>query len=151
MVGFVHHHNTIVTVGELFEGFTAFNAEFENQREDIGAIGLQILPKFFFVGRSKIVFFLIFGFDNGFGFVEISVNLTVQIPTVGNDQKGPVARDFSVNLFREKNHRIRFARSLRVPENAQLSFVGVFALQSPNGIVHAEIPVIFGKGPVQTV
>ena len=32
-----------------------------------------------------------------------------------------------------------------MPENAQLSFVGVFALQSRNGIVHAEILVIFGN------
>jgi hypothetical protein len=114
--------------------------ELVDEREDIAMIAAQQLPK---MRAARGVALVALGFAHCAGGFERFGNLGIQLPAVGHDHEGPVARHLAQHLLREEHHRETFAAALRLPEHAAAAmseFAGFE--QRGDGIVHAEDLVI---------
>ena len=61
------------------------------------------------------------GFGDRAGVQEVAVNLPVQVIAIGHDHESEIARLFAEDFARIENHRETLARTLRVPEDAELA------------------------------
>ena len=75
---------------------------------------------------------------------EVPVDLPVEVFSVGDDYERPVAGKLPQHLLREEDHRIALARTLRVPEDAELALILLDFLHGADGAVHAEELVVLG-------
>ena len=71
-----------------------------------------------------------------------SIDLIVEILAIGQHQKGKIASQLAVHLSAEKHHGIGFARTLCVPEDAQLAVDILPHLDRTDGTVHAQILLV---------
>ena len=85
-----------------------------------------------------------FGFGDCAGVEEVSVNLPVQIVAVRHHHEREVARLFAEDFAGVENHREAFARTLRVPEHAELALQFFTLEECLVGAVHADELVVLG-------
>ena len=76
---------------------------------------------------------------------ERLVDLRIKLIAVGQDQEREVATKLAVHLAREIDHRVALARTLRVPEHAQLAARALAITHSLYRAVHAEELVVAGE------
>ena len=76
---------------------------------------------------------------------ERLVDLRVQLVAVGQDQEGEITAELAVHLAREIDHRVALARTLRVPEDAQLAIRALAVTHRLHRAVHAKKLVVAGE------
>ena len=114
-------------------------AEFLDQREDQPLVLTEKLPHLLAVlGLGG------FGFGDRAGVQEVPVDLSVQIVAVGDDHEREVARLFAEDLAGVEDHREALARTLRVPEHAELALQFLSLEERLIGPVHADELVVLG-------
>ena len=114
-------------------------AEFLDQREHQPLVLPEELAHLLAVLRLRG-----FGFGDRAGVQEVAVNLPVQIVAVRHDHEREIARLFAEDFAGVENHRETLARTLRVPEHAELA-LQFFALEERIvGAVHADKLVVLG-------
>src|ERR1039457_3123897 len=84
--------------------------------------------------RPDVLFLL----NHRAGRCEVFVYLAVEVFAVGDDEERPVAGDLPQHLLRKEDHGETLARTLRVPEDANLSLVLLYLLYGIQSTVHAE-------------
>ena len=112
-------------------------AEFLDQREHQPLVLAEELAHLLAVLRLRG-----FGFGDCAGVQEVPVNLPVQIVTVGHDYEGEVARLFAEDFAGVEDHREALARTLRVPEHAELALQFLAPEELVIGAVHADELVV---------
>jgi hypothetical protein len=73
------------------------------------------------------------------------VDLRVQVVAVGEDQKGEVAAQLAMDLAGEEHHGIALARTLGMPEHAQLAVPELAVADRLDGPVDAQELVVAGQ------
>ena len=139
-VRLVGNHDHVVACRVRLAG-THLLVELLDEREDMALVltkkRLQMRP----ARGSALVLVVIDNAAPG----ERLVDLRVEFVAVGQNQEREVAADLAVNLSREIDHRITLARSLRVPEHAQLAVRGRAVFHRLHRAVHAEELVVAGE------
>src|SRR6266446_10702438 len=76
---------------------------------------------------------------------EILVDLPVEFLSVCYDEKRPVSRHLPQYLLREEDHRVAFARALRVPEDSKAAAVLPNLADGFDRAVDTEVLVVLGE------
>ena len=64
---------------------------------------------------------------------ERLIQLTIQIISIRKHYKSKVTADLPMNFPRKENHRVRFSRALRMPEDSKLSLIRITIPDRTNG------------------
>jgi hypothetical protein len=112
-VRFIDNHNDVIAIAQYSILFAFVIAKFLNQSKDDAFILRKELSYFFAVfGLSRFVFL------NGFGVVEISIDLSIKVFSISDDDKCKVAFEFAEDFTGVEDHREAFAKTLRVLEDS---------------------------------
>ena len=97
-------------------GLAFVPAKFLDQREHQPLVLAKKLPHLLAVFGLRSL-----GFGDGAGVQEVPVNLPVQVVPVGHDHESEIAGLLAEDFAGIENHREALARTLRVPEHAELA------------------------------
>ncbi|MDZ7811319.1 MAG: hypothetical protein U5L11_16370 [Arhodomonas sp.] len=112
--------------------------EFLHQGEDIALMPAQQIPQRVGRFRAAGVTVMVHQANTGVRLVDLGI----QILAVRADQEGEIPAQTPVHLAGEEHHRVRLARTLGVPEHAELAVSGLALFDGPDRSVHAEELVV---------
>ena len=111
-----------------------------DQSEDVAMVFAQQLAQLRTAGCVAFIGFA--GTDRADGAERLG-DLHIQLDTVGDHDKAPVAGHFAHDLLGEKHHRIAFAAALGLPEHAGAAVAPLAGLQHrSDGVVDAKELVV---------
>ena len=132
-VGFVDKNDDVFPIRKDGIPFLLVPAELMDEGEKHRLVARQKLAQLLRRRRAALVLL-----PHHLGSHESLVYLIVEVLSVGDDKEGEVAGHLPLHLPYKHHHRIALARSLRMPEHAQLAVQLLAVLHRAHQVVHAQ-------------